>query len=196
MKVLRALIKEQRGAMGVEAGLLLLGMVVASSTLTVAITVTGMSTSKQSTEAVDERVTELLPVVEVNGMIIGTRGGDGQTVPFYVESIRVPITTYGATPVLLDPTSMTITYYDRERFVPDIPWSVQWIRQNNEDGSGDKDVLISGELVEINLDVSTLSPRVAESGVFTLQLKPARGAITTVSSTIPPNLSPVIAFRD
>lgn len=182
--------------MGLEAGLLLLGLVVASSTLTVAITVTGMSASSKSTEAVEERVTELLPVVKVNGMIIGTRGGDGQTVPFYVESIRVPVTTYGTTPVPIAPASMTITYYDRERFVPDIPWSVQWIRRDDGDAIGNKDVLFPGDLVEISLDVSTMSPRVAETGAFTLQLKPAKGAITTVSGTIPFSLSPVIAFTD
>ena len=196
MKFSWALIKEQRGAMGVEAGLLLLGLVVASSTLTVAITVTGMETSSKSTEAVGERVTELLPVVKVNGTIIGTRGGDGDTVPFYVESIRVPLTTYGATPVSLDPSSMNISFYDRERIVPDISWSVQWIRRDDAHGNGNKDVLIPGDLVEMRLDVSKLRPRLAESGAFTLQLRPAQGAVTTISSTIPVGLSPVTAFTD
>ena len=182
--------------MGVEAGLLLLGLVVASSTLTVAITVTGMKTSSRSTEAVDERVTELLPVVKVNGMIIGTRGGDGNTVPFYVESIRVPLTTYGATPVSLDSTSMTITYLDRERFATNIPWSIEWIRPHEREGNGNNYLLTPGDLVDVTLDVSTLSPQVAESQVFTLQFKPAEGAVTTVSSTIPLDLSPVIAFTD
>ena len=77
-KFLKSLTKEQHGAMGVEAGLLLLGFVVASSTLAAAVAITGRSASSISTEAVEERVTELLPVIKVKGMIIGTRGGDGQ----------------------------------------------------------------------------------------------------------------------
>ena len=181
--------------MGVEAGLLLLGFVIASSGLAAAITVTGRSTTSISTEAVKERVTEILPVIKVRGTIIGSRGGDGETVPFYVESIRVPLTTYGATPVPLDPTSMTITYYDREWIVPDIPWSVQWIRQYDGDGNGIKDVLIPGDVVEISLYVSTLSPRVAESGAITLQFRPAQGAVTTVSRTIP-ELSQLNCWQD
>ena len=84
-KFLKSLTKEQHGAKGVEAGLLLLGFVIASSSLAAAITVTGRSTSSISTEAVKERATELLPVLKVRGMITGSRGGDGQTVPFYVE---------------------------------------------------------------------------------------------------------------
>ena len=196
MKFTRALIKEQRGSTGIEAGLLLLGLVIASSTLTVAVTLTGMNTAERSTDAVDARVIELLPVLKVNGLITGTRGGDGETVPFFVESIRLPLTTYGATPVSLDPASMTITYFDREQFVPDIPWTVEWIRQREGGGNGNNYVLTPGDLVEVRLDVSTLSPQVAKSGAFTLQLKPAEGAITTISSTIPGNLSPVIAFKD
>ena len=91
---------------------------------------------------------------------------------------------------------MTITYFDRERFVPDIPWSVQWITQHDADGDGKKDVLIPADLVEISLAVPALSPSVAESGSFTMQLKPAQAAVTTVAGTIPVNLSPVIAFTD
>ena len=93
MKFVRAVIKEQWGAMGVETGLLLLGFVVASSTLTVAVTVTGMDISSKSTGAAAVHATELLPVLKVKGVIIGTRAGDGKTVPFYVNSIKVPLTT-------------------------------------------------------------------------------------------------------
>ena len=91
---------------------------------------------------------------------------------------------------------MTITYFDRERFAPDIPWSVQWNRQHDADGDVKKDVLIPGDLVEISLAVPALSPPVADSGSFTMQIKPAQGAVTTVSGTIPVNLSPVVAFTD
>ena len=100
---------------------MLLGLVIASSTLTVAVTITGMNTAQKSTDAVDARVVEILPVLKVNGMITGTRGGDGETVPFFVESISLPLTTYGVTPVSLDPASMTIAYFDRKQSVPNIP---------------------------------------------------------------------------
>lgn len=196
MKFARALIKEQRGSTGIEAGLLLLGLVIASSTLTVAVTITGMNTAEQSTSAVDARVSELLPLLKVNGMITGTRGGDGETVPFFVESIRLPLTTYGITPVSLDPASMTISYFDQEQFLPDIPWTFKWIRQHGGEGNGNSYVLTPGDLAEVRLDVSALSSQIAGSGAFTLQLKPAEGAITTISSKMPRNLSPIIAFRD
>lgn len=196
LKFVRAIFKEQRGSTGIEAGLLLLGLVIASSTLTVAVTITGMKTAQKSTDAVDTWVVEILPVLKVNGMITGTRGGDGKTVPFFVESIRLPLTTYGVTPVSLDPASMTIAYFDRKQSVPDIPWTVEWIRRHQGGDYGNDYVLTPGELVEVRIDISTLSPQVEGSGAFTLQLKPAEGAITTVSSTIPRNLSPVIAFRN
>ena len=180
--------------MGVDTGLLLLGFVVASSTLTVAVTVTGRDISSKSTGAVKESATELLPILKLKGRIIATRAGDGETVPFYIDSIKVPLTTYGATPVALDPTSLTISYYDRERFVSDVPWSAHWIRQL--EGDGDKDLIVPGELVEVSLDLSTFSPRVSKSGSFHLQLKPVQGAVTTISSTIPARLSPVNTLAD
>ena len=60
-------------------------------------------------------------------------------------------------------------------------------------GSGP--LLDANEAVEINVDVSALTTRLATSTEFTIQVKPNKGAVVVVNRTTPPELKTVMNLQ-
>ncbi len=131
MKHLRELVKREKGIAGVEAAILVLSFFVVSSVLGLTVMQLGTTTSATSTSAVTQHLSSTLPALKFKGTVMGIRGGDGREVPFYVETIRIPIVTYAGTPLQLDANSLVITYHDKEQIVSDLPWSARWIRADD-----------------------------------------------------------------
>ncbi len=184
---MRQLVKNEKGIAGVEAAILVLSFFVVSSVLGLTVMQLGVSTSETSTSAVSEHLSSTLPAMRFKGAIVGMRGGDGQEVPFYVETIKIPVVTYAATPLQLNADSLVIAYYDKEQVVEDLPWSARWIR-----GDDANDLLLQGELAEITLHLKDMNPRLAVSTSFTVEFKPLEGDISKFHGFTPPVLDRII----
>lgn len=190
MKYVRKLTRDESGIAGIEAAVLVLSFFVVSSVLGLTVIRLGASTSSQSTELIELHLTETTPAMKLKGTVMGIRAGDGQAVPYYVETITIPVVTRTATPVQLNADSLIITYYDREQFVEDLPWSARWIRGDNL-----YDLLGPGELAEITLQLADLNPKLAQATSFTLEFKPLQRDITTLKSATPTSLDPIVILE-
>ena len=190
MKHLRRLVKNEKGIAGIEAAILVLSFFVVSSVLGLTVMQLGTQTAATSTSAVTEHLSSTLPAMKFKGTVMGMRGGDGQEVPFYVETIRIPIVTYASTPLQLDTNSLIVTYYDKEQVIEDLPWTVRWIRGDNAN-----DLLLKGELAEITLNLKGLNPRLVPSTSFTVEFKPLEGDVTNFHGFTPPTLDTLIVFQ-
>jgi len=187
---LRNLAKNERGIAGVEAAVLVLSFFVVSSVLGLTVMSLGRSTSEVTAQIAEQHITETLPTLRFKGKIIGIRGGDGQAIPYFLDTIILSVITYADTPAQLNPESMVVTFFDEARFVADLPWSVRWIR-----GDATSEVLNPGELAEMTVNVSNLDPRVGDSTLFTLELKPLHGDPNTIKLATPASLDPLILFK-
>ena len=204
MKHLRRLVKNEKGIAGIEAAILVLSFFVVSSVLGLTVMQLGLSTSATSTSAVTEHLSSTLPAMRFKGNIFGTRGGDGLEVPYYVDTIVVPVVTYASTPLLLDANSLVITYHDKEQIVADLLWSARWIRADDTKlanyttsttGADPNDLLFQGELVELTLHMKDLNPRLHASTAFTVEFKPLEGDVTNFRGFTPPILDTIIVFQ-
>ena len=170
----------------------LLGIIVLAVSAFLGLTAIRSGTSAFSTngERTHRAYAPVLPSLKIKGDLMGFRTGDGKGVPYYVETILVPVVTYADRPLQLNSDSMTITYSDTRQKVKNLPWSARWIR-----GNAANDLLNAGELVEITLQVADLNHHMIGSTRFTLEFKPFNREPNIIKSATPANLDPIIIIE-
>ena len=171
---------------------ILLGIIVlvVSAFLGLAAMRTGTSAFSINGKGAQQSFPGMLPSIQIKGELKGFRTGDGEAVPYYAETILVPVVTHSDRLLQLSSDSMTITYSDARQKVKDLPWSARWIR-----GNAANDLLNPGELVEITLQVADLNHKINESTHFTLEFKPINGEPKIIKCATPASLDPIIIFQ-
>jgi archaellin len=127
---------------------------------------------------------------------MSTRGsiiamGNSATPPTAVDNVTFNLALVsGGDPVDLtpdDPATATafenvvvISYRDTAQVENQIPWDVAWVGQNDGDN-----MLEAGELAELTIDLSGLTPALGTTTAFTLEVKPPPGAVFQLNSTTP-----------
>ena len=231
--------RDEKGITGLETAIILIAFVVVASVFAFTVLSTGIFASERSKETVFAGLEEAKSSIEPRGSVIAYKGHDGTNQTIYKLSFVVSNAIAGE-PVDLTPPYDTndsntdpdivsgaeyktvISYIDKNQFLPDVPWTVAWIGNNNSD-----DLLEEGEKAEITVWLltrdflaqasdPTLSAGVAyypyadangslgmlstdtaitTNDQFTIEMKPESGAVLTVQRWAPARLDKIMDLK-
>ncbi len=224
----------QQGITGLETAIILIAFVVVASVIGFTILTSGLFASERSDETVTAGLKEVQGSLEPKGSAIAYTAKllDGTLTVFKVTfrlssaivSEPVDLTPpYSADDFLTDPDvessneyTTVISYLDRYQFLPDVPWTVSFVGDNDGDF-----LLESRELAEVTvwlLDRNTVlevtsnfSIAVMDGGAeggdggfdanatvlennsaFTIAINPPRGAVLNLQRILPSGLDTVM----
>ncbi|MDG0866530.1 archaellin/type IV pilin N-terminal domain-containing protein [Candidatus Lucifugimonas marina] len=229
--------KSEKGITGLETAIILIAFVVVASVFAFTVLSTGVFASERSKETVFAGLEEAKSSIEPRGSVIAYKGLVGSTETIY-KVVFVVSNAVAGEPVDLTPPytaggsgtdpdissgaeyKTVISYTDTNQYLPDVPWSVDWVGNANSDN-----LLENGEKAEITvwlLERNTgtaigSSDSVGEyaavdgngsSGIlqtggtlistndqFTIEVKPESGAVLTVQRTAPSRLDTVMDLK-
>ncbi len=228
----------EKGITGLETAIILIAFVVVASVFAFTVLSTGIFASERSKETVFAGLEEAKSSIEPRGSVIAYKGNEGGTDTIFKISFVVSNAVSGE-PVDLtapytegksgtDPDQVAnaeyktvISFVDMNQYLPDIPWTVDWIGNNNSD-----DLLEEGEKAEITVwllshDYGVDSDPTATNAVifynfaddngsrgmlstdtvlttndqFTIEVKPESGAVLTVQRIAPSRLDTIMDLK-
>jgi flagellin FlaB len=225
----------QRGITGLETAIILIAFVVVASVFAFTVLSTGIFASERSKETVYAGLEEVKSSLEPRGAVVAYKADRGGTDTIYKVSLIVsnavagePIDMtppYTADGTATDPDissgaqyKTVVSYADQNQFMPDVPWSVEWLGNENGDN-----LLEEGEKAEISVWLlvrDTTQPITSSSATsywtadsngsngilstgtvvdkndkFTLTVSPPSGAVLTVERTLPSRLDAIMDLK-
>ena len=228
--------KNEKGITGLETAIILIAFVVVASVFAFTVLSTGIFASERSKETVFAGLEEAKSSIEPRGSVIAYKGLVGSTETIY-KVVFVVSNAVAGEPVDLtapyakgddgtDPDETTtaeyktvISYTDKNQFLSDVPWTVDWVGNANSDS-----LLEEGEKAEITVwllerntgtaigDADSVGEYAAvdtegASGIlqgstllgtndkFTIEVKPESGAVLTVQRTAPSRLDTIMDLK-
>lgn len=170
---------DERGQTALETAIILIAFVVVASVFAFTILSAGSSSTEKGKQAIQAGLEGVQSTMTVKGSVIAK--GSGSNVDSAIFTVSL---VSGGSPINLSSTSkeVVIGYKDKSQFANSMPWTIKWIvsKQSTAD-----DLLEAGELAEITVDLSALSPRLTANGQFNLEIKPPKGAVLGINRTIP-----------
>ena len=184
----------QHGITGLETAIILIAFVVVASVFAYTVLSAGIFSAEKGKEAIHSGLQTARSSMELVGGIIAIdtdSDDDVDQIMFTIsnaldgEPIDLTTTTdANADGDLSDEANpshtLVISYFDASQRMTDIAWTT------TEVGKGDGDDLLEpGEKFQITVDVSGLTNKLVKYDVFTLEIKPAKGATITIQRTLP-----------
>ncbi len=184
--------KDEKGQTALEAAIILIAFIVVASVFAFVILSAGSASTDKSEEAIYAGLEGVQSSMSVKGAIIAQgAAGNVSNVVFTLALVA------GGDPVDLTDTTgsnvVVIGYRDGTNFESNIPWTVNWI-VNNDGGTADA-MLEDGELAEVTVDLSTLTTALGANTEFTLEIKPPTGAVLNFSRSTPAAIETVMELR-
>ena len=225
----------ERGITGLETAIILIAFVVVASVFAFTVLTTGIFASERSKETVFSGLQETKSTLEPRGATVAYKADRGGTDTIYKVSFIVSNAVAGE-PVDLTPPytadesatdpdissgaeyKTVISYNDQNQFMGDVPWSVDWLGNNNGDSLlevGEKAeisvwLLIRDTTQAINSSTATSywttdgngANGILSSGTllgkndkFTLTLNPTSGAVLNIERTLPARLDAIMDLK-
>ena len=230
--------RREKGITGLETAIILIAFVVVASVFAFTVLSTGVFSAERSKDTIYAGLQEARSSLEPKGAVIAYTGGQGATptsTVFKVTFIVAPAVAgeaidltppYTADESGTDPDISSgaeyrtlISYTDQNQFLPDVPWTVDFI------GAASADNLLEvGEKAEITVWLLTRATGTAVDAAnavagwtpdangshgilatggtyltpndkFTLEIKPDTGAVMTLQRTLPPRLDTIMDLR-
>ncbi len=228
--------KSEKGITGLETAIILIAFVVVASVFAFTVLSTGIFASERSKETVYAGLQEAKSSIEPRGSVIAYKGKVGSTETMY-KIVFVVANAIAGEPVDLtapytegedatDPDIVAnaeyktvISYTDKNQYLSDVPWTVDWVGNANSDS-----LLEEGEKAEITvwlLERNTGTPIGSDDSVgeyaaadvngssgileggtligtndqFTLEVKPESGGVLTIQRTSPSRLDTVMDLK-
>ncbi|MHB8375425.1 MAG: hypothetical protein ACYDEB_00505 [Dehalococcoidia bacterium] len=171
-------VRHDEGITGIELAAIAGALVLVSSLLAGVVLSAGTAGSLQLDQAAQRALTLVTTGIQVDGPVLAQTDGARAT------RIMVDVTTTaGGGAVSLDPHAtsgrLVVSYVSTTVAVRDLPYAVVWIT-----GNGDT-LLQPGELAEIVVDVSGVTPPIAAAQRFTLELRAGDAPPITLQRTMP-----------
>jgi flagellin FlaB len=170
---------DERGQTALETAIILIAFVVVASVFAFTILSAGSSSTEKGKQAIEAGLQGVQSTMTIKGSVIAM--GSGTNVDSAIFTVSL---VSGGSPVNLSTSAkeVVIGYKDQNQFTNSMPWDIAWIvsKQSTAD-----DLLEAGELAEITVDLSGLSPRLIANGQFNLEIKPPTGAVLGINRTIP-----------
>ena len=225
----------ERGITGLETAIILIAFVVVASVFAFTVLSTGIFASERSKETVFAGLQEAKSSLEPRGATVAYKANRGGTDTVYKVSFIVsnaidgepvdltpPYTADGAA---TDPDISSgaeyrtvISYNDQNQFMADVPWSVNWLGNDNGDS-----LLEVGEKAEISVwllirdttqaigsgtatsywtadgngahGILSSGTLLDKNDKFTLTLAPPSGAVLTVARKLPARLDAIMDLK-
>ncbi|MBI4220740.1 MAG: hypothetical protein HY682_11385 [Chloroflexi bacterium] len=223
----------QRGITGLETAIILIAFVVVASVFAFTVLSTGIFSSEKSKETVYAGLQEARSSLEPKGSLIAYKGKTSSTSTVYKLSFVVSAAVSGE-PIDLTPPftkndtgddpdvssgakySTVLQYQDAKQLLSDVPWTVQFIGDNDSDNLLEDDekaeitvwILQRDNTVTNATDtngvkvyssggkgITSAANLVVEREKFTIQAKPAQGSVLTLERKLPVQLDTVMDLR-
>lgn len=188
--------KNENGQAALETAIILIAFVVVASVFAFAILSAGSASTERGEQAIYSGLQGVQSSMEVKGAVLaeGNTGGTAvDTVVFTVSPVS------GGEPINLGDEGSTETdsdvvigYRDATNIEPSIPFTVNWIRSSESPADA---LLEEGELAQITVTLSSLTPVLGANAPFTIEIKPPTGAVIGINRTTPAALSAVMELR-
>ncbi|MBK9050789.1 MAG: hypothetical protein IPL78_07720 [Chloroflexi bacterium] len=174
--------RDEAGITALETAIILIAFIVVASVFAFTILSAGTFSTERGKEAVYAGLAEVQSSMEVKGSLIATASVTGTALAELNEIVFTIGNVVGGEPIDLNTTSpvMVINYVDSTQFNNDMTWTTNWIVSNDGD-----ELLDKGELVEITVDVASLTNALGINTAFSLEMKPPKGAALTIQRTTP-----------
>ena len=224
-------VRDQKGITGLETAIILIAFVVVASVFSFTVLSTGIFTSERSKETVYAGLKEVRSSFEPLGHMIAFKGKVGSTETIYKVTFLIADAA-GSDPVDLTPPyttddtgtdpdvsagaeySMSISYSDRNQFLPDVPWTVTWPGYDSNDNLLEKNEKAEITVWLLNRNTATaigdddsVAYMTTEGGItssgtllttndeFTIELKPPKGAVLKLGREVPGSLEAVMDLQ-
>ncbi len=185
-----AMHKDEKGQTALETAIILIAFVVVASVFAFTILSAGSSSTEKGKQAIQAGLEGVQASMNIKGSVIAKGASNAVTDVVFTLSLVA-----GGSPLNMSTTAkeVVIGYKDASQFVNDVPWSIDWIvsKQSTAD-----DLLEEGELAEITVELSTLSPALSPAlgpnTQFNLEIKPPKGAVLNLNRTTPAAIQDVM----
>ncbi len=221
----------QKGITGLETAIILIAFVVVASVFAFTVLSTGIFASERSKETIYSGLKEVRSSLEPQGNLVAFKGKVGSTETIYQVIFAVANATSGE-PVDLTPPytkddsgtdpdvssgaeyTTIISYADKNQFMLDVPWTVEWPGYDSSDNLLEKNEKAQITVWLLNRNTATaigdddsVAYMTSEGGmtssdtllrtndVFTLEVKPPAGAVLTIKRTVPGRLDIVMDLQ-
>ena len=221
----------QRGITGLETAIILIAFVVVASVFAFTVLSTGIFASERSKETVYAGLEEAQSTLEPLGNLVAFKGKVGSTATIYKVTFVVAGAP-GGEPVDLTPPYTkddsgtdpevsvgaeyvtTISYADKNQFLSDVPWTVDWPGYDSGDNLLDKNEKAEITVWLLNRNTGTaigdddsVAYMTSEGGItssgtllgnndeFTIEVQPPRGAVLTLQRRVPARLDTVMDLQ-
>lgn len=192
-----SLLNDEKGLSALETAIVLIAFVVVASVFAFTILSAGTFSTERSKEAVYAGLSEVRGSLELKGSVLADSDGSKVTnVVFTIANVA------GGEPIELTPPTdansdgladsgsshkVIISYRDENQRRSDLAWTVSYKGKNDGDN-----LLEAGELAEITVDMTAITPTLGANTTFAIEVKPPEGAVLVVERTTPPTLDPVM----
>ncbi|WP_424357510.1 archaellin/type IV pilin N-terminal domain-containing protein [Methanocella sp. MCL-LM] len=176
---------------GLEAAIVLIAFVVVAAVFSYVMLGAGFFTSQKSKEVVHTGVDQATSSIQLSGDVTGIGAANEVTNLYVTLSL-----TAGNNPV--DTSKVVVSYKDNLQYNPRIfdgvtnAADIHWVKSNQAAGSEDN-MLEEFEKVRLDITIPGTYNLVANTQ-FTIEVKPAAGAILPITLTTPPVVSGVMTL--
>ncbi|MDA1256760.1 MAG: hypothetical protein O3C10_02815 [Chloroflexi bacterium] len=225
----------EKGITGLETAIILIAFVVVASVFAFTVLSTGVFSAERSKDTVYAGLSEARSSLSIRGSVVAFSGNVVAVQTPYKFSFVVSSAVGSSDPIDLTPPytkddlvtdpdvvsgaayTTTLNYSDKNNFLSDIPWTVQFIGNSNSDTLLDNDekAEITGWILDRNTataigsndsvaymdgtgggggagGLAASSTLLAISDTFTVEVKPAGGAVLAIERTLPAALKNVM----
>lgn len=193
--------KEQRGITGLETAIILIAFVVVASVFAYTVLSAGIFSSERGKEAIHSGLQQARGTMEPKGeMIAKDTDADGDVDQIIItvvgvggEAIDMTAPTDAGADGLADSGSSNttvISYVDKNQRKNDLAWTNTWLGNNDGDN-----LLEANESLTLTISLASLSPTLTTYTDFSIEVKPANGAVMVMSRRTPAKIDSVMSLR-
>lgn len=208
-RFLKKMKRNQKGITGLETAIILIAFVVVSSVFAYTVLSAGLFSSQKSSEAVYSGLEEASSTMQLDGAVLGfgTVGDDLEWVKFTIanaldgEPISFIEPTYDTkgTAAAASTNVMVLSYVDNSVRIDDLYWSYKTMGTDDGDTQleiGERfQLTVPGSVADTSCFSSLLDDDINASHEFTIEIKPASGAVMKINRTAPAYIDAVMNLR-
>ncbi|MBT4512971.1 MAG: hypothetical protein HOC20_12300 [Chloroflexi bacterium] len=199
--------ESQKGITGLETAIILIAFVVVAAVFAYTVLSAGLFSSQKSSEAVYAGLEEAQSTMQLDGAVMGfasTAGADLEWVKFTLsnaldgEAINFTEPTYQSSGTASNSSNsvIVVSYVDKNQRIDDLYWSYKVVGDDDGDNlleGGEKfQMTIPGSVTDTSDFTSLLTDDISANHEFTIEIKPAAGAVMKINRTTPAYIDKVM----
>jgi archaeal flagellin FlaB len=197
MRIVKDLLKNEKGMTGLETAIILIAFVTVAAVFGYAVLSAGLFSAEQGKETIYAGLSEASSNLQLTGSVVA-KSTDETNLNKIILAVK---NTPAGNPIDLTPCDGTTTATNRcvislaspETYLNNIKWTAEFVG-----GTETNNMLKAGKQCQITVDLSDLgtgnsmNDNLTANTTFTIQIKPAVGATITIQRTLPASLTKVM----